>query len=489
MAKVIVSKSKLDSIADAVASVSGAQTPLTLDDVVTEVGGLTKVEGTITINVNGSIDVTQYAEADVSVPTPTPSLQDKTVAITPTTSAQTQTVTADSGYDGLDEVTINTAAVPTGSAKPPTTISGSGATVTPGTNTIALSKTVNVTPRVTEGYISQGTQDSVLVYLNANVPTRDSSSMQVSGSTVTAPSGYYSEDASVTVAFPPSVTVEPLSVTENGTYSAPSGKAYSPVTVNVSGGGGYTMGDIAERNMLSGTISGNASFIASYAFYRAPCVSAIFPHALSIGESAFAFCSNLLSVDFQEATLIGTSAFGSCSSLRTINIPKVEELKQYAFYRCVSLAEASAPEMITIGASAFNNCASLSSISFPKATFIGDNAFYNCSKLKSADFPLASNVKGSAFYNCFELSAASFPKVQSIGAQAFRSCRKLLSLYLTGVSSVPTLGNSAFMSSPIGGSTASTGGVYGSVFVPASLYNAFKTATNWSSISARLVSV
>ena len=35
-----------------------------------------------------------------------------------------------------------------------------------------------------------------------------------------------------------SVTVEALSVTQNGTYTAPTGKAYSPVTVNVSGGGG-----------------------------------------------------------------------------------------------------------------------------------------------------------------------------------------------------------------------------------------------------------
>ena len=33
------------------------------------------------------------------------------------------------------------------------------------------------------------------------------------------------------------VTVSPLSVTDNGTYTAPSGEAYSPVTVNVSGGG------------------------------------------------------------------------------------------------------------------------------------------------------------------------------------------------------------------------------------------------------------
>lgn len=35
-----------------------------------------------------------------------------------------------------------------------------------------------------------------------------------------------------------SITVEPLSVAQNGTYTAPSGTAYSPVTVNVSGGGG-----------------------------------------------------------------------------------------------------------------------------------------------------------------------------------------------------------------------------------------------------------
>lgn len=34
-----------------------------------------------------------------------------------------------------------------------------------------------------------------------------------------------------------SISVIPLSVTENGTYTATLGSAYSPVTVNVSGGG------------------------------------------------------------------------------------------------------------------------------------------------------------------------------------------------------------------------------------------------------------
>lgn len=45
------------------------------------------------------------------------------------------------------------------------------------------------------------------------------------------------------------VTVSPLSVTANGTYTAPSGEAYSPVTVNVSGGGGAS-------NVVTGTFTG-----------------------------------------------------------------------------------------------------------------------------------------------------------------------------------------------------------------------------------------
>lgn len=36
--------------------------------------------------------------------------------------------------------------------------------------------------------------------------------------------------------WPEGITIESLSVTENDTYTAPEGKAYSPVTVNVSGG-------------------------------------------------------------------------------------------------------------------------------------------------------------------------------------------------------------------------------------------------------------
>ena len=47
-----------------------------------------------------------------------------------------------------------------------------------------------------------------------------------------------------------SVEVEPLSVTANGVYSAPTGTAYSPVTVNVEGGGGEGVGALLTEVSL-----------------------------------------------------------------------------------------------------------------------------------------------------------------------------------------------------------------------------------------------
>ena len=72
---------------------------------------------------------------------------------------------------------------------------------------------------------------------------------------------------------------------------------------------------------------------------------------------------------------------------------------------------------------------------------------------------------------------------------AFTSCYNLISLNLTNVSSVPILsGTSVFNSTPIGGYSASAG-QFGSIYVPASLYNDFLVAENWSNVSSRIVSV
>ena len=87
--------------------------------------------------------------------------------------------------------TAATKSIATGSAKPPTTISGSSATLTTGTNTITLQKTLNVTPQVTAGYVSSGTQASVLVSLNANVTTKAADTITPGTTDQTISSGTY----------------------------------------------------------------------------------------------------------------------------------------------------------------------------------------------------------------------------------------------------------------------------------------------------------
>lgn len=122
---------------------------------------------------------------------PTPTLQSKPKTYTPTTSQQTDTVTADSGYDGLDEVNVTVNAMPSGSAKPAATISATGATVSTGTNTLTLSKTVSNTPQVTAGYVSAGTAGNSSVSLTGSVTTQAAQTLYPSTSDQTISSGRY----------------------------------------------------------------------------------------------------------------------------------------------------------------------------------------------------------------------------------------------------------------------------------------------------------
>jgi len=60
-----------------------------------------------------------------------------------------------------------------------------------------------------------------------------------------------------------SIEVIPLSVTANNTYTAPAGKAYSPVTVNVSGGGDDPFAGLYDYLECSGTQYIDTGYIAN----------------------------------------------------------------------------------------------------------------------------------------------------------------------------------------------------------------------------------
>ena len=149
------------------------------------------VGGSQTITSNNTYDVTTLEQVVVNVPSGQPTLQTKSKTYTPTTSQQTESITADAGYDGLDEVNITVNAMPSGSARPASSISGSSATVTTGTNTLTLSKTISNTPQVTAGYVASGTAGNTSVSLTASVTTKAATTYHPSTSNQTIASGTY----------------------------------------------------------------------------------------------------------------------------------------------------------------------------------------------------------------------------------------------------------------------------------------------------------
>ena len=145
----------------------------------------------------GSNEVNVYGGADDQGGS-TPVLQTKSVSYTPSETAQSETVTADTGYDGLEEVDVSVAAVSS-------------------------------------------------TYVGSGITRRSSTDMTASGDTVTAAAGYYSSSASKSVASGTagtptatkgtvsnhSVSVTP-SVTNTTGYITGSTKTGTAVTVSAS---------------------------------------------------------------------------------------------------------------------------------------------------------------------------------------------------------------------------------------------------------------
>ena len=229
--------------------------------------------------------------------------------------------------------------------------------------------------------------------------------------------------------------------------------------------------------------------IGGYAFNNCQSlISYSFPHCSYIGNSAF-YRTRFTSANFPSCSYIGNNAFEYCEKLIIADFPRCEIIGSSAFYNCFSLTTISFPICSSIGGYAFQYCSSLNSVLISNCSYIGNDAFRGCKNLTSINFSKCTYISDNAFAYCHALTTISLISCSYFGDYAFRNCCNLLSVYLLG-SSIPTLYDTdVFYSTPISNYTTSTGGVRGSIFVRASLYNDFITARYWSYYSSCIVSL
>ena len=232
---------------------------------------------------------------------------------------------------------------------------------------------------------------------------------------------YCDRDIIVTSSAP---VIQPLEITENGTYTAPDGvDGFSPITV-------ATGGDNNDfENLLTNKLTALDSDVTS------------------IRQFAFRGCTALTSINLPKATSIATNAFYGCSKLTSVNMPLVK----------------------SIGENAFNGCSILPSIVLPSLTSGDSYMFRYCYQLKTIDLPVVANLVNNMFGDCRRLTAVILRKTDAIctlaHTNAFYNC-----YHFHGTT------NSTY--NPNGDKD-------GYIYVPSALVEEYKAATNWSTFATQ----
>ena len=234
---------------------------------------------------------------------------------------------------------------------------------------------------------------------------------------------------------------------------------YASKIGEISGGSGWDQKDLTEKSYEIINLNNSASFVASSAFNGNTTIQTVnLPYATSVGNYAFFACPSLTQVSLPMCRYVGNGCFSSCRSLAQISLPMCSKIEAYAFQNCSSLTQMSLSMCSSIGFAAFSGCRSLAQLSLPVCSYIGYYAFCNCSLLSQVNLPMCSKIETYAFKNCSSLSIITI-----------------------GYSSVCSLvGSNAFNNNtPIASGK-------GSIYVPTSLVDTYKSATNWSYFSTQI---
>lgn len=158
--------------------------------------------------------------------------------------------------------------------------------------------------------------------------------------------------------------------------------------------------------------------------------SVVLPNTLkSIGEAAFAGCSQLLQVKMPQNLLtVGDYAFCGCMSLQSVNMPsELLKIGERAFGDCFALKELDLSGIkgdCLLGEYVFADCVSLEMVKFgPNITAVPTGAFAGCENLSSLQFGEKSSLSsvGNSAFASTALRSFNFSSLYEIGEWAFAS--------------------------------------------------------------------
>ena len=291
--------------------------------------------------------------------------------------------------------------------------------------------------------------------------------------------------------------------------------------------GGLILGD--TRGLFSGCT--NLSSLGSYVFnslgdymFAGTALTSykLYPYTDYIGNYVFQSCTSLTEIDLKDMKSIveaGTSIFDGCTNLSVIYINNegyrtaqgwseysslmslitpVLSFENGLLYGSISAISStnwtelrispidilyvSLPNCTSVSMATFRFCYDLTSVSLPMCENLGTGAFQRCWSLDSIYLPVVSIISSYCFNECWSLTQVSLPVCSYIGNNAFYSCSSL-SMITIGYSSICSLGGSTtFSNTQIGDGT-------GSIYVPASLVDAYKSAENWSKYSSQIFTI
>jgi hypothetical protein len=148
---------------------------------------------------------------------------------------------------------------------------------------------------------------------------------------------------------------------------------------------------------------------------------------ISIGDSAFSVCENLVTIDIPDSvTTIGYEVFSWCKNLSGITVGK-----QNTYFVGIDgiLFNKIKSRILCYPAGKQATCYTIPA----GVTSIGESAFFDCENLVSIDISESVTIiENSAFANCKNLAAVNIPdSVISIEGCAFSGCEKLKEIYLS----------------------------------------------------------